>query len=175
MTFTNDNATPTGSFEFHEIEPLLPFGAAWILIDRVSSLVPHTSIVCEKAVSAADPLIFSHFRSGPRIVPGVLLIEMVAQAAYLLDCLSSGRSPTNSPTNPARTAPTVPEIRLLGRCSATFHVAARAGSLLEIRVGKPDVVTGVVVSRGEVFALGTRLCTVQIFGAPEPNSDSKRT
>lgn len=174
MTLTNDsstqtNSTRTASFEFHEIEPLLPFGPAWILIDRVASLAPHASIVCEKAVSASDPLIFAHFRSGPRIVPGVLLIEMVGQAAYLLNRLSAGPSHTHA----AEASPSVPEIRLLGRCSATFHATARAGSVLEIRVARQDVVNGVVVCRGEVFAAGTRLCTVQIFGAPALNAGGK--
>ena len=52
----------------------------FVLVDRILNLVPGESIVAEKTISSKEELFADHFPGFP-IVPGVLLTEMMAQAA----------------------------------------------------------------------------------------------
>lgn len=68
--------------ESHEILDLLPHRYPFLLVDRV---VEQTSerIVCIKNVSVNEPHFVGHFPGRP-IMPGVLIIEALAQAGALL-------------------------------------------------------------------------------------------
>jgi 3-hydroxyacyl-[acyl-carrier-protein] dehydratase len=52
----------------------------FLLVDRIVSLEPGVSIVAEKTLPASEELFQDHFPGFP-VVPGVLLTEMMAQAA----------------------------------------------------------------------------------------------
>ena len=52
----------------------------FVLVDRIVNLVPGKSIIAEKTLSSAEELFSDHFPGFP-VVPGVLLTEMMAQAA----------------------------------------------------------------------------------------------
>ncbi len=52
----------------------------FVLVDRIVALVPGESIVAEKTLSSEEELFADHFPGFP-VVPGVLLTEMMAQAA----------------------------------------------------------------------------------------------
>lgn len=67
----------------------LPHRYPMLLIDRVVSLVPRTSIHAVKAVSINEPFFQGHFPARP-IMPGVLIIEAIAQAAGILALESLG-------------------------------------------------------------------------------------
>jgi 3-hydroxyacyl-[acyl-carrier-protein] dehydratase len=60
-----------------------------LLIDRVEELVPNKRIVAIKAVTINEPFFQGHFPSRP-IMPGVLLVEAMAQAAGVLAVESLG-------------------------------------------------------------------------------------
>jgi 3-hydroxymyristoyl/3-hydroxydecanoyl-(acyl carrier protein) dehydratase len=64
---------------FEEILELLPHRYPMLLIDRVLE-ASDDSVVAEKLVSANDPFLRGHFPDRP-IMPGVLIIEALAQAA----------------------------------------------------------------------------------------------
>jgi beta-hydroxyacyl-ACP dehydratase FabZ len=64
---------------FEEILDLLPHRYPMLLIDRVLE-ASDDSVVAEKLVSANDPFLRGHFPDRP-IMPGVLIIEALAQAA----------------------------------------------------------------------------------------------
>jgi 3-hydroxyacyl-[acyl-carrier-protein] dehydratase len=62
----------------------------FLLVDRIVSLAPGQSIVATRAIPAAEDYFQDHFPGFP-VVPGVLLTEMMAQAAG--KCLDAERRP----------------------------------------------------------------------------------
>lgn len=62
---------------------LLPHRYPFLLVDRVEELCPGRSIVALKNVSIGEPFFEGHFPER-RIMPGVLLVEAIAQAGGIL-------------------------------------------------------------------------------------------
>lgn len=60
-----------------------------LLVDRVEELVVDQSIVAIKAVTINEPFFAGHFPGRP-IMPGVLIVEALAQAAGILAVQSLG-------------------------------------------------------------------------------------
>ena len=80
------------------IMKLLPHGYPFLLVDKVISYKPG-SIECRKNITINEPYFQGHFPKKP-VVPGVLMIEMAAQAAGLLCILDSlGIEEINDQTN----------------------------------------------------------------------------
>ena len=77
-----------GTLDIHQIRKILPHRYPFLLIDKVTSYEPYKSIVAVKNVSANEPFFQGHFPVKP-IMPGVLIIEAMAQAAALLGCVST--------------------------------------------------------------------------------------
>src|ERR1041385_5552989 len=70
----------------------LPQRYPFLMIDRVKELEPGKRIVALKNVSANEPHFQGHFPGRP-IMPGVLILEAMAQAAGLLVFLAQGIKP----------------------------------------------------------------------------------
>ena len=70
-----------------QIQELLPHRYPFLLVDRVVEIVPDVSVVALKNVTINEPFFQGHFPSHP-VMPGVLIIEAMAQAAGLLTQLS---------------------------------------------------------------------------------------
>ena len=71
------------ALDVHEIMDRLPHRYPFLLVDRVVECIPGKSIVVTKNVSANEPHFTGHFPNH-MIMPGVLIIEAMAQAAGLL-------------------------------------------------------------------------------------------
>jgi 3-hydroxyacyl-[acyl-carrier-protein] dehydratase len=69
--------------ERSEIEAMIPHRPPFLWIDRVEELEPGVRCVALKFVDPEDPIFAGHFPSKP-ILPGVLLIEAVAQTAGVM-------------------------------------------------------------------------------------------
>ena len=69
--------------ERSEIEMLIPHRPPFLWIDRVEELEPGVRCVAVKFVDPADPIFTGHFPAKP-ILPGVFLIEAVAQTAGVM-------------------------------------------------------------------------------------------
>jgi beta-hydroxyacyl-ACP dehydratase FabZ len=69
--------------EIEDIEELLPHRAPFLLIDRVLELEPLSRIVAIKNVTVNEPHFAGHF-PGHKIMPGVLILEALAQASALM-------------------------------------------------------------------------------------------
>src|SRR5512139_488575 len=78
--------------DIHEILNLLPHRYPFLLIDRVLSIDPNKSIVALKNVTINEPFFPGHYPHHP-VMPGVLIIEAMAQAAALLTFKSQGTKP----------------------------------------------------------------------------------
>ena len=73
--------------DFAAIEKLLPHRAPFLLIDRLESIVAGESATGIKAVSGNESYFVGHFPGRP-IMPGVLIVEAMAQTAGALAMLS---------------------------------------------------------------------------------------
>lgn len=68
---------------FEEIRSLLPQKYPFLFIDKVVELEEGKKIVCVKNVSGNEPVFVGHFPDFA-IMPGVLIIEAMAQASIIL-------------------------------------------------------------------------------------------
>jgi 3-hydroxyacyl-[acyl-carrier-protein] dehydratase len=66
-----------------DIMKLLPHRYPMLLIDRVSEIIIHKKLTAIKNVSINEPFFIGHFMDFP-VMPGVLIIEAIAQAAGIL-------------------------------------------------------------------------------------------
>jgi len=79
-TETTDTSAYTLPLEAADIMRILPHRYPFLLVDRVIELEPGKRIVAIKAVTANEPQFTGHFPDRP-IMPGVLMVEALAQAA----------------------------------------------------------------------------------------------
>jgi 3-hydroxyacyl-[acyl-carrier-protein] dehydratase len=77
------NDTPEPVLDVREIERLLPHRYPFLLVDRVVSVEEARRIVGLKCVTRNEPFFNGHFPGQP-VMPGVLILEALAQAAALL-------------------------------------------------------------------------------------------
>ena len=78
-----NEATGSTGFDVVEVLKRLPHRYPLLLVDRVLELVPDERIRAVKAVSFNEQFFQGHFPGAP-IMPGVLQIEALAQAAGVL-------------------------------------------------------------------------------------------
>ncbi|MDH2915959.1 MAG: 3-hydroxyacyl-ACP dehydratase FabZ [Gallionella sp.] len=84
------------TMDIHEVLEHLPHRYPFLLIDRVLEVVPNERIVALKNVTINEPFFPGHYPHHP-VMPGVLVIEAMAQASALLSFKSMGTKPdTNS-------------------------------------------------------------------------------
>ncbi len=72
-----------GPLDIKRVMAALPHRYPMLLIDRVESLDPEKGITAIKAVTINEPFFQGHFPARP-IMPGVLIVEALAQAAGVL-------------------------------------------------------------------------------------------
>jgi 3-hydroxyacyl-[acyl-carrier-protein] dehydratase len=132
--------------ERNEIERMIPHRPPFLWIDRVEELEPGVRCVAVKFVDPADPIFAGHFPAQP-ILPGVLLIEAVAQTAGVM--LGSA-APQGSG-----------ELALLAAVNRfKFFKPVTPGRELRIETkkltdaGKMAYITGTVYVDGEIVASG---------------------
>ncbi len=70
-------------FDINQIKAMLPHRYPFLLVDRVLELVPKRRLVALKNVTANEQFFNGHFPQRP-VMPGVLIIESMAQAAGLV-------------------------------------------------------------------------------------------
>lgn len=89
---TETSSTALGAMDIQAILEYLPHRFPFLLVDRVLELVPGEHIVALKNVSMNEPFFTGHFPHYP-VMPGVLIIEALAQAAGILSFKSTGGKP----------------------------------------------------------------------------------
>lgn len=80
--------------DINQIRDCLPHRYPFLLLDRIDELVPGKRVVGRKAVSANEPYLQGHFPDYP-IMPGVLLVEALAQACCVLAFQTRQRKPAD--------------------------------------------------------------------------------
>jgi 3-hydroxyacyl-[acyl-carrier-protein] dehydratase len=78
--------------DVHEVLAHLPHRFPFLMVDRVLACEPGKRIVAVKNVSANEPYFPGHFPNRP-VMPGVLILEAMAQAAGILVFRTLGTKP----------------------------------------------------------------------------------
>jgi 3-hydroxyacyl-[acyl-carrier-protein] dehydratase len=82
---TNEKTTKTNEIvlDVEQIQRLIPHRAPFLLVEKVKDIVPFESAVGIKCVSINEPHFAGHFPEF-KIMPGVLIIEALAQTSAVL-------------------------------------------------------------------------------------------
>ena len=141
--------------DVNEVLAHLPQRFPFLMIDRIKECEPGKRIVALKNVSANEPHFPGHFPHRP-IMPGVLILEAMAQAAGVLTFRSRGVTPDESSV-----------YYYVGIDRARFKKPVVPGDQLEIEVHIERELRGIVKFNcwarvdGQVVAEATILCAMQ--------------
>ena len=80
------------TLDIHEILNHLPHRYPFLLIDRVTECVPGKYLIGYKNITYNEPYFTGHFPQRP-IMPGVLILEALAQATGILAFRTVGKVP----------------------------------------------------------------------------------
>ncbi|HQR23777.1 MAG TPA: 3-hydroxyacyl-ACP dehydratase FabZ [Steroidobacteraceae bacterium] len=84
-----------GGFGIDEVMRRLPHRYPMLLVDRVLECVPGERILALKNVTMNEEFFSGHFPGRP-VMPGVLILEAMAQAAGILTFVTAGVYPDDS-------------------------------------------------------------------------------
>ncbi|RNJ50369.1 3-hydroxyacyl-ACP dehydratase FabZ family protein [Methylocystis hirsuta] len=134
-----------------ELLKLLPYGDAFLWIDRCFDIEPGRSIRAEMHYQSGHPILDAHFARGSKFVPGCLIVEQVCQAALALALSQTASKVTY----------------LLGRVEARFEKMVPLSSTILCEVTIKPSATGVIVISGvsSVTGLG-QIAKVKAVASP---------
>jgi len=141
--------------DINEVLAHLPQRFPMMMIDRVTAFEANKRIVAIKNVSANEPYFQGHFPHRP-IMPGVLILEAMAQAAGILVFRTQGKQPDENSI-----------YYYVGIDEARFKKPVVPGDQLELEVTFERQLRSICkfacVARvaGETVAEATILCAVQ--------------
>jgi 3-hydroxyacyl-[acyl-carrier-protein] dehydratase len=107
--------------DIRQVMAALPHRYPMLLVDRVAELVVDERMTAIKAVSINEPFFAGHFPGRP-IMPGVLIVEALAQAAGVLAVESLGLSGSGK------------LVYFMAIDGAKFRTPVEPGCLLELNV-----------------------------------------
>ena len=92
MSETGASGTIDSRMDIHQILEYLPHRYPILLVDRVLEVVPGERITALKNVSMNEPFFPGHYPHHP-VMPGVLVVEAMAQTAAILSFKTMGSKP----------------------------------------------------------------------------------
>lgn len=119
--------------DVEQIKKLLPHRPPMLLVEKLTDIVPGQSATGYKAVSINEPFFMGHFPERA-VMPGVLIVEAMAQTAGALVMHSLGASPSAV-------------VYFMSIESARFRKPVSPGELLRMQVS-------LIRSRGPVWKFG---------------------
>ena len=132
-----------GPLDIGRVMAALPHRYPMLLVDRVEELIPDMSIAAIKAVTINEGFFQGHFPGRP-IMPGVLIVEALAQAAGVLAVESLGLADSGK------------LVYFMGIENAKFRAPVEPGVLLTLEVevvqmrGKVSKFTGKASIEGKL-------------------------
>ena len=140
--------------DISKVMELLPHRYPFLLVDRVVGLEPGKSLSAIKNVSINEPFFQGHFPGQP-IMPGVLILEAMAQATGLLAFSSMGDAHKSK------------LYMLVGIDKARFRGQVVPGDQLELNISLKRNMRGIgmfgceALVDGEVVAEAEMMCSAQ--------------
>ena len=146
-----DKANTDVSLDVEQIKKLLPHRAPFLFVERLTDIVPNESAIGHKAVSYNEPHFQGHFPDYA-VMPGVLIVEAMAQTAGALVVYSLGHD------SPSR------KVYFMTIDKARFRRPVRPGDMLRFPVRAIRHRGPVWRFSGEAF-VGDELCAEAEFSA----------
>jgi 3-hydroxyacyl-[acyl-carrier-protein] dehydratase len=138
------------------IQTYLPHRYPFLMIDRVIEIIPEQTIVTIKNVTINEPFFQGHFPGAP-MMPGVLIVEAMAQAASIL-----AHYPHSS------VKPTTSDHYILAAIDRVkFKKAVVPGDQLRIRVMVQWNRAPFLKYQAQATVDGELVCTAEITGAKQ--------
>ena len=144
---------PKGVLTELDITRILPHRYPFLLIDRILEIDPGNRILALKNVSVNEPFFQGHFPNGP-VMPGVLIIEAMAQAGGVL---AHETAPNQEPR---------PLFYLVGVDEARFRRPVYPGDRLELALDVDRVRRGMWRFSGAARVDGRVVASANIMTAP---------
>lgn len=124
------------SIDIDGIKRRLPHRYPFLLVDRVVDYTPGESLTAVKNVTANEPWVTGHFPE-KAIMPGVLLVEAMAQCCGLLAFVTREAEPD------AEMPPEAPLFYLVGVDEARFKRPVEPGDIVGLKATLERVVRGI--------------------------------
>ena len=138
------------SLDINKILQVLPHRFPFVMVDRVTGVVPNQSIDGHKSVAINEPWFQGHFPRRP-IMPGVLILEAMAQAGALLATRSSSFDPQKQ------------VIYFMAIDKAKFRKPVVPGDQLVLEMTPLRRGAAVWKLRGEAKVAGTVVCEAELL------------
>jgi len=139
----------------HQILKRLPHRYPILLVDRVLELVPHQRIRALKNVSINEPFFVGHFPHRP-VMPGVLILEALAQAAGILAFQTAGVIPDENT-----------RFYFVGIDAARFRKPVEPGDQLILKAEFRRAMRGIWRFATVAEVDGREVCSAEMMVAPE--------
>lgn len=139
--------------DIHEILKYLPHRHPFLLIDRVIEIKEGESLVALKNVSMNEPFFVGHFPNRP-VMPGVLILEALAQAAGVLAYKSTNTSPSDGTL-----------YLFAGIDNARFRRVVEPGDQLRLEVKVLRARRDMWKLSGEAYVDGELACSAELLSA----------
>jgi 3-hydroxyacyl-[acyl-carrier-protein] dehydratase len=140
-----------------QIQELLPHRYPFLLVDRVIDVNPGKDIIAYKNLSMNEPFFQGHFPGHP-VMPGVLIIEALAQTAGLLVRLSEQQGATDAK----------PLFYLVKVDKARFSAMVVPGDQLRLEVSLKRTLRGMGLFEGHALVDGKEVASCEIMCAGRP-------
>jgi beta-hydroxyacyl-[acyl carrier protein] dehydratase FabZ len=137
--------------DIHEVLEHLPHRYPFLLIDRVVSCEPGISLVAIKNVTINEPFFTGHFPQRP-VMPGVLILEAMAQASGILAFASAQVRPQNTAL-----------FYLVGIDKARFKRPVEPGDQLHIEVHFKRIVRSIWMFAAKTSVDGVRVASAELM------------
>lgn len=139
--------------DIHEVLKYLPHRHPFLLIDRIIEMKEGESVVALKNVTINEAFFVGHFPSRP-IMPGVLILEALAQAAGVLAYKSTNTLPSDGVL-----------YYFAGVDNARFRRVVEPGDQLELKVRVIKAKKEIWKLEGEAFVDGELACSAELLSA----------
>lgn len=153
MDAAEEGKRPGVAMDIHEVLQYLPHRYPFLLIDRVLEFVPGESLVALKNVTFNEHFFTGHFPRRP-VMPGVLIIEALAQATGILAFKTAGTTPASGTT-----------YYLAAIDNARFKQPVEPGDQLIFEVKLTRAVRGIWKFSGEVKVDGRVVASADLMCA----------
>jgi len=147
--------------DIRQIERILPHRYPFLLVDRVDELGPDR-IVARKLVSRNEPQFNGHFPGHP-VMPGVLIIEALAQAGALLAASVVSFDPAKQ------------VIYFMAIDKARFRKPVVPGDVLSLEVTPLRKGGAIWKLRGEAKVDGTLVAEAELMASIQPRAAADAT